>query len=53
MLGMTAVKCSLPSSLGITLLELACDIELPSGGENWHKLRSGEFFSQITQSRLL
>ena len=29
-------------SLGISLLELACDLELPSGGEGWHSLRNGE-----------
>lgn len=28
-------------SLGISLLELACDLELPAGGENWHLLRNG------------
>lgn len=28
-------------SLGISLLELACDVELPSGGETWHCLRKG------------
>ena len=28
-------------SLGISLLELACDLELPSGGTNWHCLRNG------------
>lgn len=28
-------------SLGISLLELACDLELPSGGESWHMLRRG------------
>ncbi|XP_065841686.1 membrane-associated tyrosine- and threonine-specific cdc2-inhibitory kinase-like [Oscarella lobularis] len=28
-------------SLGMTLLELSCDIELPSFGEAWHVLRSG------------
>lgn len=28
-------------SLGISLLELACDVELPSGGDKWHLLRSG------------
>jgi membrane-associated tyrosine/threonine-specific cdc2-inhibitory kinase len=26
-------------SLGVTLLELACDLELPRGGELWHELR--------------
>ena len=29
-------------SLGISLLELACDLELPSGGPTWQQLREGE-----------
>ena len=29
-------------SLGISLLELACDLELSSGGEGWHSHRNGE-----------
>ena len=28
-------------SLGITLLELASDLDLPRGGDLWHALRSG------------
>lgn len=27
-------------SLGITTLELACDLDLPSGGDTWHLLRN-------------
>lgn len=27
-------------SLGITTLELACDLDLPTGGDTWHLLRS-------------
>lgn len=26
-------------SLGVTILELACDLDLPSGGSLWHQLR--------------
>ncbi|KAH7983926.1 hypothetical protein HPB52_015334 [Rhipicephalus sanguineus] len=37
-------------SLGITVLELACDLELPSGGESWHALRSGILPHYFTQS---
>lgn len=37
-------------SLGITVLELACDLELPSRGENWHALRSGTLPHYFTQS---
>nr|XP_037270353.1 membrane-associated tyrosine- and threonine-specific cdc2-inhibitory kinase-like [Rhipicephalus microplus] len=36
-------------SLGITALELACDLELPSRGENWHVLRSGTLPYELTQ----
>jgi len=28
-------------SLGITVLELACDLDLPRGGDSWHELRGG------------
>ena len=40
-------------SLGITTLELACDLDLPRGGDNWHKLRNGQIpeysFKHISQ----
>ena len=29
-------------SLGISLFEVACDLQLPSNGEAWHMLRRGE-----------
>ncbi|XP_037087702.1 membrane-associated tyrosine- and threonine-specific cdc2-inhibitory kinase-like [Pollicipes pollicipes] len=29
-------------SLGLTLLELACDLELPRGAAGWHRLRQGQ-----------
>ena len=29
-------------SLGISLLEVACDLELPQGGEAWQQLRHRE-----------
>lgn len=28
-------------SLGVTLLELACDLDLPANGTLWHELRQG------------
>lgn len=28
-------------SLGLTLLEVVCSVDLPKGGELWHTLRSG------------
>lgn len=34
-------------SLGITILELACDLDLPSGGEGWHRLRDGNIPSDL------
>ncbi|RWS28624.1 membrane-associated tyrosine- and threonine-specific cdc2-inhibitory kinase-like protein [Leptotrombidium deliense] len=37
-------------SLGITTLELACDLDLPSGGQSWHQLRSGEIPAELTKS---
>ena len=41
-------------SLGISMLEISCDLDLPSGGEGWHSLRSGsiqfeEFNCTISQ----
>uniref|UniRef100_T1JYP1 Membrane-associated tyrosine- and threonine-specific cdc2-inhibitory kinase n=1 Tax=Tetranychus urticae TaxID=32264 RepID=T1JYP1_TETUR len=39
-------------SLGITTLELACDLEVPSNGNGWHQLREGKmpehFFNKLT-----
>ncbi|XP_070566515.1 membrane-associated tyrosine- and threonine-specific cdc2-inhibitory kinase-like [Ptychodera flava] len=35
-------------SLGISVLELACDLELPKGGDPWHQLRNGNIPSQFT-----
>jgi membrane-associated tyrosine/threonine-specific cdc2-inhibitory kinase len=36
-------------SLGISMLELACDLELPSGGDNWHRLRDGVLPQDFTR----
>ncbi|XP_033126288.1 membrane-associated tyrosine- and threonine-specific cdc2-inhibitory kinase-like [Anneissia japonica] len=36
-------------SLGITMLELACDLDLPRNGELWHELRSGKIPDEITE----
>ncbi|XP_073345932.1 membrane-associated tyrosine- and threonine-specific cdc2-inhibitory kinase [Pagrus major] len=39
-------------SLGVTILELACNIEVPNGGEGWQQLRQGcppsEFTSDLS-----
>jgi membrane-associated tyrosine/threonine-specific cdc2-inhibitory kinase len=36
-------------SLGITLLELACDLDLPANGTLWHELRHGSLPPTITR----
>eukprot|EP00118_Oscarella_pearsei_P006872 m.32075 g.32075 ORF g.32075 m.32075 type:complete len:287 (+) comp31594_c0_seq2:925-1785(+) len=36
-------------SLGMTLLELSCDIDLPNSGQAWHVLRSGHIPDSLTQ----
>ena len=36
-------------SLGITLLELASDLDLPRGGDTWHHLRNGQLPDVFTQ----
>lgn len=35
-------------SLGVTILELACNIEVPNGGEGWQQLRRGCLPSEFT-----
>ncbi|CAG12655.1 unnamed protein product, partial [Tetraodon nigroviridis] len=35
-------------SLGVTILELACNMEVPNGGEGWQQLRQGRLPSQFT-----
>lgn len=34
-------------SLGVTMLELACNIEIPNGGDGWQQLREGCLPSEI------
>ena len=36
-------------SLGITILELACSLELPNNGALWHRLRNNELPVEFTQ----
>lgn len=36
-------------SLGITILELACSLELPKGGVLWHTLREGKLPIEFTE----
>uniref|UniRef100_A0A3Q3BEW9 non-specific serine/threonine protein kinase n=1 Tax=Kryptolebias marmoratus TaxID=37003 RepID=A0A3Q3BEW9_KRYMA len=35
-------------SLGVSILELACNIEVPNGGEGWQQLRQGHLPSEFT-----
>ncbi|XP_074617902.1 membrane-associated tyrosine- and threonine-specific cdc2-inhibitory kinase-like [Acropora palmata] len=42
-------KCADIFSLGITLLELASDLDLPRGGDTWHQLRNGQLPQVFTQ----
>lgn len=42
-----------PCSLGISMLEIACDLELPSGGPNWHHLRDGLLPQEFTKGTIM
>ncbi|CAF0779784.1 unnamed protein product [Brachionus calyciflorus] len=37
-------------SLGMTILELATDLDLPRGGEPWHQLRNGQIPSHLVST---
>ncbi|KAF7659522.1 hypothetical protein LDENG_00296160 [Lucifuga dentata] len=37
-------------SLGVSILELACNIEVPNGGEGWQQLRQGWLPSEFTST---
>lgn len=37
-------------SLGMTILELATDLDLPRGGDPWHQLRNGQIPSHLVSS---
>ncbi|KAI5102945.1 membrane-associated tyrosine- and threonine-specific cdc2-inhibitory kinase isoform X1, partial [Silurus meridionalis] len=37
-------------SLGVSILELACDLEVPKGGEGWQQLRKGYLPSEFTNA---
>lgn len=43
--------CPLPS-LGLTILEVACNMELPHGGEGWQQLRQGYLPVEFTAGEL-
>ena len=40
-------------SLGISMLEIACNMELPSGGHNWHRLRDGMLPHEFTRGNII
>lgn len=40
-------------SLGITILELACMLELPKNGYLWHELRNGVFPEEFIGGEIL
>lgn len=42
---------TLSFSLGVTILELACNIEVPNGGEGWQQLRQGCPPSEFTSGK--
>ncbi|XP_028823647.1 membrane-associated tyrosine- and threonine-specific cdc2-inhibitory kinase [Denticeps clupeoides] len=37
-------------SLGVSILELACNLEVPKGGEGWQQLRQGELPLEFTSA---
>ncbi|KAM3860112.1 membrane-associated tyrosine- and threonine-specific cdc2-inhibitory kinase [Diretmus argenteus] len=37
-------------SLGVSILELACNMEVPNGGEGWQQLRNGYLPSEFTNA---
>lgn len=47
---LSAVPVSIPPSLGLTILEVACNMELPHGGEGWQQLRQGYLPPEFTAS---
>lgn len=49
----SVVILPLPCSLGISMLEIACDLELPSGGPNWHHLRDGHLPQEFTKGTVM
>lgn len=38
-------------SLGMTILELASDLDLPRGGDGWHMLRSGKLPEEFLRGK--
>lgn len=39
-------------SLGVSILELACNIEVPNGGDGWQQLRQGCLPSEFTGGKI-
>lgn len=40
-------------SLGISMLEVACDLQLPSNGETWQMLRRGDLPNEFIKGTYL
>ena len=43
--------CNICFSLGMTILELASDLDLPRGGDGWHILRQGHLPDEFLRGR--
>jgi membrane-associated tyrosine/threonine-specific cdc2-inhibitory kinase len=39
-------------SLGISIMELACDLDLPKGGDGWHQLRNRQMPKGFMKGKL-
>lgn len=46
------ISKSFSFSLGVSILELACNIEVPNGGEGWQQLRQGCLPSEFTNGKI-
>lgn len=47
----SSVTAPVLPSLGLTILEVACNMELPHGGEGWQQLRQGYLPPEFTAGK--
>lgn len=47
----SSVTAPILPSLGLTILEVACNMELPHGGEGWQQLRQGYVPPEFTAGK--
>lgn len=47
----SSVNTPVLPSLGLTILEVACNMELPHGGEGWQQLRQGYLPPEFTAGK--